>query len=93
MSDINAIISTDSRPQLPFELQLEQNSYQCVQILRDLPERRLAMKAIDGHGKNVVIKLFANQGKAQKDFERELKGVDAVKPVTVKTPKLLLSVS
>lgn len=93
MSDINAIISTDSRPQLPFDLQLEQNNYQCVQILRDLPERRLVMKAIDSHGKNVVIKLFASQAKAQKDFERELQGVDAVKAVTVKTPKLLFSVS
>lgn len=92
MSVINAIINPVTRPELYFELQLQQQTFQCQQVLRDLPGRRLVIKALDSAGKAVIIKLFASEGKAQKDFQREIQGINAVKDSEVNTPALLATV-
>lgn len=92
MSDINDIINPVTRPELSFELQLQQQMFQCQQVLRDLPGRRLVIKALDSAGKAVIIKLFASEGKAQKDFQREIQGINAVKDSEVNTPALLATV-
>lgn len=56
----------------PVELKLGGQDYQVSSVLRFLAGRRIVLHANNDSGE-FVLKLFAAQGKAQQEYQRELK--------------------
>jgi len=79
---------------LPFTVLLdnstEENSIQCEQLLRNLPEKRLVYKA-SWQQRSVVIKMFLDPKSARRHWAREKSGVEALNDARVATPELLFS--
>ena len=84
---------TISSVTLPFFVHLkspEDNSIQCEQLLRNLPEKRLVYKG-SWQQRCVVIKMFLDPKSARRHWARERSGVEALKDAHVATPELLFS--
>ncbi len=62
----------------------------CQRLLRLIPGKRMVCAALWGE-RRVVVKLFLDPRKAQRHWQRELKGVKAFKTAGIATPELLFA--
>jgi tRNA A-37 threonylcarbamoyl transferase component Bud32 len=76
---------------LPFDLNIENKSYRCTQILRLLASKRLVVKAYDEAGHSLLIKLFIKQSKGERELARELRGYQLTKQTDINVPELIFT--
>lgn len=77
----------------PFHLVLKANeahqALECTAILRNLPGKRLVCAGIWHRRQPVVAKIFIDPSGAERHFQRELRGINALEDAKIPTPKLL----
>ncbi len=82
------------KKELPFTIHLDKvtddNSVTCDQVLRNLPEKRLVCTGL-WQQKPVLVKLFLDPHRAQRHWQREKSGVEALRDAEILTPELLFS--
>ncbi len=76
---------------LPFDLDIENKSYRCTQILRLLPSKRLVVKACDEAGYSFLIKIFIKQSKGERELAREKRGYQLIKQTDIDVPELMFT--
>ena len=88
---IEAFLQGEKSFDLPFDLTLSKNSgFQCSEVLRLLPSKRLVLLAAQNDQK-VVIKLFAAAKKGEREFNKEIRGHALALAAGVDVPKLISS--
>ena len=77
----------------PFRLVLkaaeEHQELECTAILRNLPGKRLVCSGTWNHRQSVVAKIFIDPSGAERHYQRELRGINALENAQIPTPKLL----
>jgi tRNA A-37 threonylcarbamoyl transferase component Bud32 len=72
---------------VPFDLDINEKSYICSEVLRFLPGKRLVVKATFA-GTSYVIKLFSNAKKGKRELKRELEGYRLALKANINLPQL-----
>jgi len=72
---------------LPFDFDINGNTYVCSEVLRLLPRKRIVLKA-ESEGKLYVIKLFSNAQKGKRELERELSGYQLTQKSGIHLPQV-----
>ncbi len=86
---IDAFLQGEKKFDLPFDLTLaEHSNFECSEILRLLPAKRLVLLATQNDRK-VVIKLFASAKKGEREYHKEIRGHASALAAGVDVPKLL----
>lgn len=86
---IEAFLQGEKKFDLPFDLTLAgHSSFQCSDILRLLPAKRLVLLAKQDDQK-VVIKLFASAKKGEREYHNEMCGYALALAAGVAVPKLI----
>ena len=75
----------------PFILNHDGIEYNCINVLRLLPEKRVVVEAISSEQQHCVIKLFAAAHKGQRELEREQQGHALARAAGVKVTDILFS--
>jgi tRNA A-37 threonylcarbamoyl transferase component Bud32 len=88
INQINRFLAGESKLTVPFDIELDKQSYQCEKVLRLLPGKRLVLKA-KTNDKTVLIKLFAADKKGLRESKREQAGYKLATNASVTVPKLL----
>ena len=86
---ISGFLGGDKNITLPFEIKLNGEIYLCTQLLRLLPSKRMVVKAEHKNGQQLVIKLFAQKKKGQRELDREKRGQALAAQAGVNVPALL----
>jgi len=77
----------------PFHLVLdvtdERQDLECTTILRHLPGKRLVCSGIWHRRQPVVAKIFIDPSAAERHYQRELQGINALQDAQIPTPELL----
>ncbi|MDL1962975.1 MAG: hypothetical protein LWW98_01340 [Deltaproteobacteria bacterium] len=91
--DSQYLRSSGRNVELPFHLFLKTNGFTsnlvCTQMLRIIPGKRLVC-AGEWDEKPVVVKIFLSHRNARRHCNREIKGINALKNVGIKTSAFLL---
>ncbi len=88
---IEAFLQGEKSFDLPFDLTLSKNSgYQCSEVLRLLPSKRLVLRAMQ-NDQNVVIKLFSAAKKGEREFNKEIRGHALALAAGADVPSLISS--
>lgn len=76
----------------PFQLVLnatgDRGKLTCTEILRNLPGKRLVCAGIWNRQQPVVVKIFLDASGAERHYQRELQGIEALKAAQIPTPAL-----
>lgn len=72
---------------VPFDLDINEKSYICSEVLRFLPGKRLVVKATFAWT-SYVIKLFSNAKKGKRELKRELEGYRLAQKANINLPQL-----
>lgn len=79
--------------EVPFRVLLESDGSSaelvCNKIMRIIPGKRIVC-AGEWNKKPVAVKIFLSSGSAKRHYNREIKGINALKNAGIKTPALLL---
>jgi tRNA A-37 threonylcarbamoyl transferase component Bud32 len=75
------------KPDVPFDLAINNSLYRCVEILRWLPGKRLVVKA-QYEGESIVLKIFAKAMKGQRELNREYSGYQLARKAALNVPEL-----
>ncbi|MDL1967140.1 MAG: hypothetical protein LWW97_00995 [Deltaproteobacteria bacterium] len=90
--DSQYLRSSGRNIELPFHLLMKTDGFTselvCTQILRIIPGKRLVC-AGEWDKKPVIVKMFLSSRGAGRHYDREIKGVTALKNAGIKTPALL----
>jgi len=88
INQINRFLAGETTLTVPFDIELDGQSYQCEKVLRLLPGKRLVLKA-KINDKTVLIKLFSADKKGLRESKREQAGYKLATKASVTVPKLL----
>jgi tRNA A-37 threonylcarbamoyl transferase component Bud32 len=91
--DSQYLRSSGRNVEVPFHLLLKTNGSPaelvCTQILRIIPGKRIVCFG-EWADKPVAVKIFLNSNSARRHYDLEIKGINALKQASLKTPSLLL---
>ena len=75
--------------QLSFDTSGEQRALTCTAILRHLPGKRLVCRGVWHQRQPVVAKIFLVASGAERHYQRELQGIEALRSANIPTPAIL----
>lgn len=87
---LEKILQGDSDFAVPFDVVINDERYECSEILRLLPGKRLVVKA-ENNGQQLVIKLFVKSKKGERELAREKRGYQLATQAGINVPLLVFA--